>query len=314
MHDESGTLIAYDGSEDATAAVRAAAHLLREATTVVIHVRGESWTAERAGLARAALPDSVIATAARKWERAAAGTAQEIADRGAAVAREAGLHATAVVREAITPWRGICAAAEQLEADMIVCGSRGQGAFSRAVLGSTSSSLVHHAPRPVLVVPPGSGALDGPVVIGYDGSDGARDAIAVTARRLDDRRAVVVHAWSSAVQRSLVGGSLLAAPGADIQEIARDLDEVFAGQAQEVAEEGATLAREHGLDARPVAVEATPGPWRALTAAAHTEGAALIVVGSRGRGTVASTVLGSVSAGLVHNAELPVLVVRGTRV
>jgi nucleotide-binding universal stress UspA family protein len=195
---------------------------------------------------------------------------------------------------------------------MIVCGSRGQGAFSRAVLGSTSSSLVHHAPRPVLVVPPGSGALDGPVVIGYDGSDGARDAIAVTARRLDDRRAVVVHAWSSAVQRSLVGGSLLAAPGADIQEIARDLDEVFAGQAQEVAEEGATLAREHGLDARPVAVEATPGPWRALTAAAHTEGAALIVVGSRGRGTVASTV--PVSAGLVHNAELPVLVVRGTRV
>lgn len=306
-------LIAYDGSEDATAAVRAAAHLLREATVVVLHVRGESFTAERAGLARAALPDSVIATAALNWERAAAGTAQAIADRGAAVAGEAGLHATAVVRAAITPWRGVCAAAEEFEADMIVCGSRGQGAFSRAVLGSTSSSLVHHARRPVLVVPPGAGALDGPVVIGYDGSDGARDAIVVTARRLHNRRAVVVHAWSSAVQRWPVGGSLLAAPVAEMQEIARNLDGVFAGQAQDMAEEGATLAREHGLDARPVAVEATPGPWRALTAVAHTEGAALIVVGSRGRGTVASTVLGSVSASLVHNAELPVLVVRNTR-
>jgi nucleotide-binding universal stress UspA family protein len=150
------------------------------------------------------------------------------------------------------------------------------------------------------------------VVIGYHGSDGARHAIALTARLLHNHRAVVVHAWSSPVQRSLAGGSLHAAPVAETQEIAGDLDEVFASQAHDIAQEGATLAREHGLGARPVAVEATTGPWRALTAAAHTEGAALIVAGSRGRGTVASTVLGSVSASIVHNAELPVLVARGT--
>jgi nucleotide-binding universal stress UspA family protein len=179
MNEGNRTLIAYDGSEDATAAVRAAAHLLPEATAVVVHVRGESFTAERAGLARAALPDSVIAAAVLNYERAAAGAAQAIAERGATVAREAGLRATAVVRAALTPWRGVGAAAEELEADVIVCGSRGQGGFSRAVLGSTSSSLVHNAPRPVLVVPSGSGALDGPVVIGYDGSDGARHAVAL---------------------------------------------------------------------------------------------------------------------------------------
>ena len=46
-------LIAYDGSEDATAAVRVAAHLLPAATAVVVHVRGESFTAERANLALA---------------------------------------------------------------------------------------------------------------------------------------------------------------------------------------------------------------------------------------------------------------------
>lgn len=312
MNDGNRLLIAYDGSEDATAAIRTAARLLREATAVVVHVRRESFTMNRSNLARVALPDSVIVTAAQNYERAAAEAAQATADRGTTVAREAGLQATAVVRAALTPWRGVCAAAEEHEADLIVCGSRGQGGFSRAVLGSTSSSLVHHAPLPVLVVPPGSGALDGPVVIGYDGSDGARDAIAVSARLLHDRRAVVVHAWSSPVQHSLAGGSLLAAPVAEIQEIARDLDEVFAGQAQGIAEEGATLAREHGLDARLVAVEAASGPWRALTAAAHTEQAAVLVAGSRGRGTVASTVLGSVSASLMHNAELPVLVVRGT--
>jgi nucleotide-binding universal stress UspA family protein len=36
----------------------------------------------------------------------------------------------------------------------------------------------------------------------------------------------------------------------------------------------------------------------------------VIVAGCRGRSALASTVLGSVSAGLAHNAELPVLVVR----
>ncbi len=312
MNDRNRMLIAYDGSEDATAAIRTAAHLLGKRTAVVVHVRRESFTAERANLARAALPDAVIATAALNYERAAAEAAQVIADRGAAVAREAGLQATAVVRAALTPWRGVCATAEELEVDLIICGSRGQGGFSRAVLGSTSSSLAHHARRPVLVVPPRSGAPDGPAVIGYDGSEGARHAIVVTAQLLDDRPAVVVHAWSSPVQHSLLGESLLTAPVAEIAEIARDLDEVFAGQAQNIAEEGATLARDHGLDARSIAVEAAPGPWRALTAAAHTEGAALIVVGNRGRGTVASTVLGSVSASLTHNAELPVLVVRCT--
>ena len=312
MNGGNRVLIAYDGSDDATLAIRAAAHLLLEATAVVVHVHGELFTAERASAARAAIPDSMIAAAAQNNERATTEAAQALADRGTTIALQAGLHATAVVRAALTPWRGVCAAAEEHEADLIVCGSRGQGGFSRAVLGSTSSSVVHHASLPVLVVPAESGALDGPVMIGYDGSDGARHAIVVTARLLRKRPTVVVHAWSSPVRRSLVGGSLLTAPVTALQEITRDLDEVFAGQAQEIAEEGATLAREHGLDARSVAVEAAPSPWRALTACAHTEQAALIVAGSRGRGTVASTLLGSVSAGLVHNAQLPVLVVPGT--
>ena len=60
-------------------------------------------------------------------------------------------------------------------------------------------------------------------------------------------------------------------------------------------------------------IESSPGAWRALAATARAEEAAVIVAGCRGRGALASTVLGSVSSGLVHNAEVPVLVVRGAR-
>ena len=49
--------------------------------------------------------------------------------------------------------------------------------------------------------------------------------------------------------------------------------------------------------------------WRTLLGGATRHGAAAILVGSRGRGAAASTVLGSVASGLVHAAALPVLVV-----
>ncbi|WP_326813991.1 universal stress protein [Streptomyces sp. NBC_01763] len=40
------------------------------------------------------------------------------------------------------------------EADLLVVGSRGHGAFAEMLLGSTAQHCVHHAPCPVLVVRP----------------------------------------------------------------------------------------------------------------------------------------------------------------
>ncbi|MGF1472789.1 MAG: universal stress protein [Rubrobacteraceae bacterium] len=42
--------------------------------------------------------------------------------------------------------------AEQLDADMIVVGSRGAGTLRRALMGSDAESIVRHASMPVLVV------------------------------------------------------------------------------------------------------------------------------------------------------------------
>jgi nucleotide-binding universal stress UspA family protein len=307
-------LIAYDGSEAAAAAIAAAARLFPAAEAVVAYVRGEPATLERAALGRIAVPDGVLAEAATAYERDAEQHAQQRAEQGRALAERGGLRASAAVHTGFSPWRALIRAAAACDSDVIVCGSRGQGPFSRALLGSTSSSLLHHADRAVLVVPPGAGELDGPVVIGYDGSGGSRAAIALAARLLPGRRAVVVHAWSSPLRRSYAESSLAAVPLPEVGEVTRELEVVFAEHAREVAEEGAALARDDGLAARGTAVEAGDGAWRALSATARAEGAAAIVTGCRGRGAVGATVLGSVSAGLAHNAELPILVVRDDRV
>ncbi len=52
-------------------------------------------------------------------------------------------------------------------------------------------------------------------------------------------------------------------------------------------------------------------PARAICEEARVGGYALIVIGSRGLGAFGTLALGSVSSGVIHNAEIPVLVVKG---
>jgi nucleotide-binding universal stress UspA family protein len=59
---------------------------------------------------------------------------------------------TAVVKGA--PKQAIVEEAENWGADLIIMGSHGYGFWQRALLGSVSNSVVHHAPCSVLVVRP----------------------------------------------------------------------------------------------------------------------------------------------------------------
>lgn len=96
-----------------------------------------------------------------------------------------------------------------------------------------------------------------------------------------------------------------------------ELDAGTADAARASAAEGAALAAAAGFDARPLARRAlartaersTVTVWRVVLEAADEEAAELVVLGSRGRSGIGSMVLGSVSYGVVHNSERPVLIV-----
>ena len=133
------------------------------------------------------------------------------------------------------------------------------------------------------------------ILVAYDGSESAKRALARAAElAADDGGAVSVVSVATVIPAVRAGGPV-PAPGA--------LD----ARADRIAEAKAVL------EARGIAahvVERTGDPAAAIVHEAETEGAELIVVGTRGLNAVKRSVLGSVSTSVVHTAPCDVLVVR----
>jgi nucleotide-binding universal stress UspA family protein len=303
-------VIAYDGSATAGAAVRAAGALFPGARADVATMPSDH--AVRAGtvsvLAPTISPELVQRTIDEMQSEARA-DAERIAREGADLARTHALEAeAALTAEGGTAWSAVLALAHERGADAIVCGTRGRGAFARALLGSTSTGLLHHSDLPLLVVPDGAGGLDGPAVLAFDGSEPAERAITVAGELLAGRRAVVVHVWHSQYRRGRTATMLAHGPE-DVREIVDALDQSLEQEASDITEAGVGRARAAGLEATGDTREADAGTWRTIAAAARSHDAAVIVSGASGLGGVRSALLGSTSSGLIHNADLPVLVV-----
>jgi nucleotide-binding universal stress UspA family protein len=124
----------------------------------------------------------------------------------------------------------------------------------------------------------------GPVLLAYDGSESAAIAIERAGRLLPGRDALVCHAWT--------GGS--------------------APDAEKTAGAGVQLAQAAGFDAQPLPVRDHRTAWRPVLEAAEARGASLVVAGAHGISGIRRALLGSVSTGLVHHSQLPVLVVPAT--
>jgi nucleotide-binding universal stress UspA family protein len=149
------------------------------------------------------------------------------------------------------------------------------------------------------------------ILIAYDGSDDAKAAIEHAASLMPGQSALVVTVWEPYIQmltRYPAPGALLAAD--DLGEI----DDASRNAADDTAEEGAALARSHGLETGSCAVAREDSIAETLLCEGDRANASAIVVGSRGLGGLGSLLLGSVSHALIQHADRPVVVVPSPKV
>ena len=153
-------------------------------------------------------------------------------------------------------------------------------------------------------------APDGPVLIAFDGSAAAREAVAAAARLLKPRRTIVVTVWDAGLAYATAGtppdvGMTPSVDPATVLNVDRALHE----QAERVSAEGADLARALELDAEPMAVVDAGGVAQTILDLAHDHEAAAIVVGSRGLSGLRARLEGSTSKAVSKRASCPVIVV-----
>lgn len=146
-------LLCFDGSDDAVAAIAKAGAMLAPRAAVVLTVSEPvaSWEPYDPATILSA-PLSRLASGALHLDEISRDLAQERMERGTQLAKEAGFQAAGRAVEG-KPWREICRVAGELDAEPIVVGARGLGRVESVLLGSVSSGVLHHAKRPVLVIP-----------------------------------------------------------------------------------------------------------------------------------------------------------------
>jgi nucleotide-binding universal stress UspA family protein len=139
-------MLATDGSSQAEQATTTAIELAKElGTNLVVVTVWELYVAGYGAMGFA--PSPVGGELAWVGEE----DAQRIAAEAAARAEEAGVETEIRVLRGF-PVDVICETAERLQPRLLVLGSHGRGAVKRALLGSVSSGVLHHARCPVLVV------------------------------------------------------------------------------------------------------------------------------------------------------------------
>lgn len=143
-----------DGSDESAAALAVAAGLAErlEARLILAHVVEpvQRLSSRASGIGGLAAADPVSVQEEIDVQEEAGASLLERAAETSGVA-DAGFRV-----EVGLPAERLAEIADEEEAELIVVGSRGRGAFKAAFLGSVSTSLVGIARCPVLIVPPGA--------------------------------------------------------------------------------------------------------------------------------------------------------------
>lgn len=184
-------------------------------------------------------------------------------------------------------------------ADLLILGAHNGSRFAGSFFGTRAVKVAATAHCPVAVIPAVTAAEPkAGVVVGVDGSEASKKAIAVAAEAASFRGSplIAVYAWMPPLT-----------PGLEYLW-SEELVESQRSAAEEAIAIGvAGLAERYpDLEIRREIVQSPP--VAALVQAA--EGAELLVVGSRGRGGISRLLLGSVSHGVLQALPCPVVVTR----
>ena len=284
-------LLATDGNEDSTLAALAAADLsmLTGARLHVVHV----WTGTP--------PPAYPGRALDDYSRLAAEEAGEVLRRHAWYARVDGAEVAGEHLRAGKPAEQITALAGELDADLVVIGSRGAGWLTRLVTGSVSEGVVRGAPCPVLVVRATAAWPPTSIVVGDDGSGPAKRAgeLAAELARHFGTKILLVRAYENPPEP--VGGR-----GARER---RELDADLSRDRRTLEKRAGRLAAlgRGRTDTR--MIETKPAPGVSSVAGRDDGDGTLLAVGSRGLGILGRAVSGSVSTHALRTARGSVLVV-----
>lgn len=297
MNGNAPVVVGVDGSASSTGAVRWATHAAVARRAPLLLVSSQLGPDSCGG----GVPPGFFA-----FQEAAG--ARRLADAAAVAAAES---TDVTVRTELRTTPAIPALLEHSDtARMVVLGARGHGELGGGSLGSVTVAVATHARCPAVVVrglpDAGQPQLDGPVVVGVDGSANSEPALAAAFGEASLRGAelVAVHAWTDL---SLAAVHTLDGNGNGER---MDWPTVQAAQEALLAESLAGWGGTYpDVPVRRVVVQ--DRPVRHLLA--ESENAQLLVVGSHGRGGFASMLMGSTSRALLQAVDRPLMIVRPPR-
>lgn len=294
-----GILIGFDGSEHAVRALHwgAVEALARQVPLTVI----TAFTVPRM-IAGENTPSAVEDSLARR-------SAEQVVEKGRELLHD--YPGEVKFRVEYGDAAGVLVA-HSSDAEVSIVGARGRGGFIGRLLGSVSSALPAHANSPTVIVgdsyepPQGEGETrytrvdDRPVVVGMDQSKGSRLAAlhaaeAASAQQVPLRLVMAIPPLDGA----LLWYPELGPREDETERRRRELEDRLQQHVQWLSKHFEHLA------ITPVVADGLPVEVLQV----ETNHSQLTVVGTRGRGGIASALLGSTSSGVILHASGPVMVV-----
>ncbi|XP_021749924.1 universal stress protein PHOS32-like [Chenopodium quinoa] len=152
----------------------------------------------------------------------------------------------------------------------------------------------------------GASKQNGKVMIAIDGSESSSYALKWAVEHLDHKlkSGVIIFTATSADYTGVFSGSYGSVPLDLVTSLQGDQKDFTVSLLTKAKE----LCEKHGIDAETVALMGNPK--EAICDAVQKFNCQLLIMGSRSRGRIRRTFLGSVSDYCVHHAKCPVLVVK----